>query len=364
MKNKIILFGLLTVSLFSCQQQLEETQAVRKNITETVFATGTLQAEDTYQLMAETEGYLAAVHFEEGDVVSKNKVLVEIENQESRVNLSGNAELYEIAKRNAQRDAPAFQQVQANMAMIRQRLAQDSLQAARYQRLWEQNSIAKVEYETKLLAYQNTQKELAASLENYKKLRQDAEQQVIVAQTNKRLSDLSVRKVQLKAFAAGKVYQKHKEVGDFVRKGEVIATIGHPKNIFARINVDESSIAKVEIGQKVVIQLNTNLSENLDATVREILPTFDAASQSFICELTFNEPLDFKIINTQLQCNIVIGKEKEVLLVPRKYVDFNNQVQVKGEENKRKIETKIVSNEWVQVLAGIEQDDVLVTSVN
>ncbi|MEM1121785.1 MAG: HlyD family efflux transporter periplasmic adaptor subunit, partial [Bacteroidota bacterium] len=340
------------------------TQAIRKNITETVFATGTLQAEDTYQLMAETEGYLVALHFEEGDVVSKNEVLVEIDNQESRVNLNGNAELYEIAKRNAQSDAPAFQQVEANMAMIRQRLVQDSLQAARYQRLWEQNSIAKVEYETKLLAYQNTQKELAATWENYKKLRRDAEQQVVVAQTNKRLSNLSVGKVRLKAFAGGKVYQKHKEVGDFVRKGEIIATIGHPDNIYARINVDESSIAKISVGQKAVIQLNTNLSENLEAKVREILPTFDQASQSFICELTFVDPLSFKIINTQLQCNIVIGKEEEVLLVPRKYVDFNNQVQVKGEDQKRKIETKIVSNEWVQVLAGIEQSDVLVTTVN
>ena len=59
-----------------------------------------------------------------------------------------------------------------------------------------------------------------------------------------------------------------------------------------------------------------------------------------------------------------MGEAEEVLLIPRKYVDFNNQVQVKGDERKRKIATKIVSSDWVQVLTGIDQDDVLVTAVN
>ncbi|MEM9885671.1 MAG: HlyD family efflux transporter periplasmic adaptor subunit [Bacteroidota bacterium] len=364
MNVKYLIIGLLVWSTYACQQQFEETQAIRKNITETVFATGTLQAENTYQLVAETEGYLAALNFEEGDIIEKNSVLAVLDNPESHVNSSNNTQLYELAKLNTQNNAPALHQVQVNIDLIQQRLLQDSIQAARYQRLWMQNSIAKVEYETKLLSYQNTQKELASAVENYKKLQRDAKQQLISARASKQLSDLSVDKVKIKAFSRGKVYQKHKEVGDFVRKGDVIATIGHPENIHAQINVDESSIAKIALGQEAVIQLNINLNERLNAKVSKILPTFDEASQSFICELSFTEPLAFNIINTQLQCNIMIGKATEVLLIPRRFIDFNNQVQVKGDEAKRKIETKIVSNEWVQVVEGIDQTDVLVVAIN
>ena len=79
--------------------------------------------------------------------------------------------------------------------------------------------------------------------------------------------------------------------------------------------------------------------------------------------LNFTDSLQFRVVGTQLQANVRIGTEKKALLIPRKFVDFNDHVQVKGEQNKRKIKTKIVSNEWVQVLEGIDENVTLIIGV-
>jgi len=115
------------------------------------------------------------------------------------------------------------------------------------------------------------------------------------------------------------------------------------------------------LGQAALIKLNTNKSKIYNGVVVEIYPSFDEATQSFICKINFTEELDFKIINTQLQTNIIIAKTKAALLIPRNYIDFGGFVQIKGQNQKVKVVTKFVSNEWVQILKGIDQNTVLIT---
>ena len=140
-----------------------------------------------------------------------------------------------------------------------------------------------------------------------------------------------------------------------------IAEIGSPDIIYAKVNIDESNIAQIKLGQTADVQLNTEKNKIYKATVREILPMFDNASQSFFCKLYFNEPLNFNIVNTQLQSNILVGSVKNALLIPRNYIDFGGFVQVKGQSGKTKVTTGFISNNWVQILDGITENTVLIT---
>jgi HlyD family secretion protein len=62
-----------------------------------------------------------------------------------------------------------------------------------------------------------------------------------------------------------------------------------------------------------------------------------------------------------LQANIVVEFTKNALLIPRNYVDFGGFVTLKETGKKVKITTKFSSNEWVQVLSGIDENTILVT---
>jgi HlyD family secretion protein len=360
--NKIIyilIFG--TVFLSSCGRKTEETKPFRKDITETVFASGILEAKGTYNLTAQADGYLTEINFEEGDMVTKGKVLAVIDNKESGFNNESATALFQIAQSNTNSNAPALAQAQYSIAIAKQKMEQEALQEQRYKRLWETNSIAKVEYENILLGYKTAKSNYETALENYKKLQQDAQQQLITNKAAKEINVVGLTKNQIGAVVSGKVYKKTKQVGDYVRRGDVIATIGDATQIYAKVNIDESNITKVKVGQKVFIQLNTNKQKTYQGTVKEVLPSFDEATQSFICKIYFDDTLDFTIVNTQLQSNIVVGTVANALLIPRNYIDFGGFVQIKDQKEKTKITTAIVSNEWVQVLNGIDENTVLVT---
>jgi HlyD family secretion protein len=111
----------------------------------------------------------------------------------------------------------------------------------------------------------------------------------------------------------------------------------------------------------VVVQLNTHKNKNYKGKVAEILPTFNEETQSFDCKIQFTDSLDFGILNTQLQANIITGINKNALLIPRNYLDYGNLVKVKDRKEPVKVQTRFVSSEWVQVESGIDENTVLVT---
>ena len=252
-------------------------------------------------------------------------------------------------------------QAKNNIAIAKNKLDQDKLQEQRYKNLLQSNSIAKNDYENVLLTYQTSKANYDNAVETYNKLKSDAKQQVIINKASQQINTTGLGKNAIKAVVSGRVYEKMKQIGDFVRRGDVIAKLGDASNIYAKVNIDESNIAKVVVGQKVDIQLNTNKNKVYKGEVYEILPSFDDQTQSFVCKIKFIDELDFRIVNTQLQTNIIVGIQKNALLIPRNYIDFGGFVQIKGQKNKTKVVTNFISGEWAQILSGIDENTILIT---
>lgn len=356
-----VLIGfMMTLSLASCKKT-EETKPIRKDVTETVFASGVLEANNTYNLTAQTDGYLLQVNFKEGDLVTQGSVLAVVDNKDNRFNTESTSILYMISESNLSPNAPALQQAKNNVQVAKQNLQLDSLQWVRYKKLLESKSVAQIDFENSELKYKTSKANYSSAIENYKLQKQQAEQAYASNKALKEINRNNLSNNEIRAVVSGKVYEKRKQRGDYVRKGDVIAVIGDAEFIYAKVNVDESNIGKVRVGQKALIQLNTNKQKVYTAKVDEIYPSFDEASQSFFCKLVFVDPLDFKISGTQLQSNITIGFAPQALLIPRNFLNYDGTVQVKGEPHTRKVETSFVGTQWVRILSGITEEMTLVT---
>lgn len=357
-----ICFGLLmSVILFSCGKQYQETKPIRKNVTETVFASGFLEAEGTYYLTAQTDGYLLEINFDEGDKVNSGQTLAIIDNIENRLNTKGATELFNIAQQNLAPNAPALIRAQNEVNQALQNLRQDSVQWLRYRALQASGSVSLLDLENAQLKFVNSKSTYQSAVENYKLQRQQALQSLINNKTQKELNNTMLKNNEIKAVVKGKVYKKYKQKGDFVKKGDQIAMIGSAELIYAKVSIDESNIGKVKPGQKAFIQLNTNKTKVYDGIVSEILPAFDEGTQSFTCKIQFKDPLDFTIVNTQLQCNINTGFIKNAMLIPRAYLEYGQMVRVKDKKDLVKVKTQIVSNEWVLIQSGISDADIILT---
>jgi HlyD family secretion protein len=358
--KKIASYTLLLL-LIGCGKKMEETKPIKKEITETVFASGILEANDLYNLTAQTEGYITSISFNEGDILTKGKIVVTLENNETPVNASSASELLEIAENNTKSSAPLLKQAETNIEIAKQKMELDEVQMARYKKLWESNSIAKIEYENIELNFKNSKLNYESAKQNYNKIKNDAQQIVVSQKATKKINNIVNQKNKVIALTSGKVFKKYKQVGDYVRRGDNIALIGSADVFYAKINVDESNIARLKLGQKAIIQLNTQKQKNYNGELSKIYPQFDDNSKSYLCELKFTEPLDFKILNTPLQCNIIVGAPEMAILIPKKYLDFNNQVLIKDQKEKKKVETKIIGGEWVQVVSGLTTEDIIIT---
>lgn len=359
MKN-LIAFSIVLFYLSSCGKKSTDIKPQYKDITEMVFASGALEPDGKYNLTAQTEGYLIKLNFEEGMEVNEGEVLAVIENHQNVYSNKSAEDLFIISKENMLDSAPVFKQTEANIALAKEKLKQDELQLSRLKKLLQLKSISQLEYENASLALENSKTNLSALKNQYKIQKQQAEQQYIAQMSQRNINSVYNDNNNIKAVIGGRVYKKLKEVGDYVRRGEVIAVIGSADILYARLNIDESNISKIKLGQKAIVQLNTTKEINYEGTVAEILPAFEESSQSFICKVKFLKESPSKIMGTQLQANIIIGSKSKAFVIPRQYLDYGNKVRLKGEKEPVIIKTGFISSEWVEVLSGLKEEDVLV----
>lgn len=356
MKNILTVF--IVFAFISCNKSKEEKPIIQ-DIKELVFASGQLEWDDSYNLTALTDGVLKNVDFEIGNTVNKGKIIATIDNLTNQINTQTAQEQLVISNENLTDNSPALLQLQQNIQFAESKYLQDKTQEERYKRLYESQSIAKVEYENMQLNSKNSLSNLNALREQATQILQNAKQQQIVTKGQLRNNQVVQNYNSIIVTESGTVIKKLKTTGDYVRKGDVIATIANAQKVEAVLNVDENSIGKVQIGQSVFVQLNTNKNIVYNGKVTEILSAFDEQTQSFICKVIFEKPLANSLFGTQLEANILVGEKKNALLIPRNYVGFGNKVNVKGKEENVIIKTGIISTEFVEVLSGITKNDVL-----
>lgn len=353
--------GILSACLIfsACGQKTNPVKPTHKDLTEMVFASGILEADDQNNLTAQTDGYLIKLDFKEGDLVTAGQLLAVIDNNQNIINAQSAGTLHSIARENTLPSAPALQQISANITAAKEKLRLDQLQADRYKRLMESNSVSKLEYENTQLTLATSQANLKALEDQYNTQLVAARQQEVTQRSMSEVNRVIREQNQIKAVISGQIYGKKKQLGDYVRKGDVIAVIANPHLIYARLNVDETNMARVKVGEEAAIQLNTNKGHIYKGTVHEILPSFESASQSFIVKAYFTDSLDFRITGTQLEANIIVGEKKNALVIPRSFLSYGNKVNIKG-KGPTVIQTGIVSNDWVEVTGGLTENDELV----
>ena len=357
MKNS--LFLLLTLStLVSCGTK-EEGKPVVQDIKELVFASGELEWDNSYNLTAQTDGILVNATFDVGNKVTENQIIASIDNKTNENNTASAKDLVVISKENLTDNAPALQQLQQNIKFAESKYQQDKTQSERYKRLYDSQSIAKVEYENIQLAAENSLSQLNALKKQYQQVLQQSKQNYINTENQLKNNQVVLGYNKLVVPQKGTIIKKLKFSGDYVKKGDVIAVIADENKVEGVLNVDENSIGKVKIGQTVFVQLNTNKNEVYNAKISEILAAFDKQTQSFICKVIFDKPLNTSLYGTQLEANILVGEKKNALLIPRNFLGFGNKVMVKGKDEAVIVKTGIVSTEFVEVLEGITKEDVL-----
>jgi HlyD family secretion protein len=230
-----------------------------------VSASGTIQPKRSVNISADTMGRVTSLAVNEGDRVKQGQFLLQIDprNLRSRVD-SGEASMQASA---SQLEQAKVQIESSRTALL---LAQENVR--RQRELWKQGlttkeTLDRTENETKLREI-----ELQERIKAVETLRLRVQQERAMLEGAR--YDLS--KVRIESPINGLVTRRNIEEGETVvigtmnNPGTVLLTIADMSIIEAEVEVDETDIPSVKIGQKAVIRIDAAPNQSFNGKVTEV----------------------------------------------------------------------------------------------
>ena len=165
----------------------------------------------------------------------------------------------------------------------------------------------------------------------------------------------------------GTITKKFVELGTYVKVGDAIASIVDVSKLKVKINVSESNIYYLRVGDKVKITTDVYPGVTFEGKISFVSPRGDDSH---------NYPVEIDILNsaknplkggTFVNVVVTIGSDKEGLFIPREALQGSiKEAQVYVVENGNAVLQNITvgreNNESLEVLSGLNQTDKVIVS--
>jgi RND family efflux transporter MFP subunit len=234
-------------------------------------ASGYVVAQRKAAVSSKSTGRLAYLGVEEGSRVKKGQVMATLENEDL------------VATRN--QAAAQIKEAQAALAQAQADLHLSSLQYQRYKSLWEQDLVARQDYDTALAKYQKAQAGVA-----------DAQARIKVSQAGLANAEASLEYTYIRSPFDGVVTTKYAEVGEVVapfgaaaNARAAVVTMADLQSLMVEADVSESNLDKVRVGQPCEISLDAIPDRRFAGEVHMIVPTADRSKATVLTKVKFLE---------------------------------------------------------------------------
>jgi HlyD family secretion protein len=353
---KQLLYFLLAVTAVACKNKQETTQAIVQDITHSVYASGVVKSENQYQVFATVNGLVQRILVNEGDPIKKGDPIMRIENQAAILNTESARLSADYASEAA--NADKLNELKINIDLARIKVQNDSVLLERQKNLWSQQIGTRYELEQRELAYQNSLTAYKGAVFRYNDLQKQIRYNAQQARKNLQLSTTMAKDFTITSETNGKVYSILKEQGEIVNPSMPVAIIGDDANFKLELQVDEYDIAKIRVGQKVLIRMDSYKDEVFEAQINKINSIMNERSKSFLVEALFTKAPPALYPNLTAEANIIIETKQNALSIPRSYLFDDEHVLLENKE-KRKVVVGLKDYQRVEILQGISKDDVL-----
>jgi len=349
-----IYYSMFILILLGCSSETESILPTIGTITESVYASGTIESDDQYQVFPSVNGIIQEVYVTEGDQVHANSNLFAIFNETSKINRQ-NAELnanYSDFEANSSR----LNDLKLGIEFAKNKMNTDSVMLSRQKVLFEKEVITSVQLEQYDLNYRQSRTNFLSSQLKLADLKRQLNLSDQQSKNNLRLSARMENDFLVTSDVKGKVYSVLKKKGEMVNVQTPIAIIGSSNSFKIILQVDEYDIIKIKKGLKVIIALDSYKGESFEAVIHKIDPIMNDRSKTFTIEAVFTKQPKVLYPNLSLEANIIIRKKEKTITIPRKYLLEDGYVLLKNNQ-KRYVKTGLKDYQKVEVLSGLTQKD-------
>lgn len=273
-KYILIILGVLVALLFvlkaagvigkPAKTQVATEKADKRNIVETVSASGKIKPEVEVKISSEVSGEIVELPIKEGDIVKKGQLLCKVRPDILRSGYERAVASYNTQKASVGNASQMFAQAQANFANSQ----------AKYKRskeLYDQKVISASEFDAATADYQSSKAALEAARQNQIGSNYGlAQSSASVKEAGDNLAKTTIYSPVDGVVSKLSVQKGERVLGTVQNVGTEIMTISDLGALDVNVDVNENDINRVALGDSAKIQVDAFLGKNFTGVVREI----------------------------------------------------------------------------------------------
>ena len=293
---------------------VEVTRVSAIQLPETIVAVGSLRSDESVTLRPEVAGRITEILFREGRPVTKGELLVRLD--------------------------PSI-----NQAEVRQARANLTLAKAKYER----------------------SADLAGRNFISGQAKDEARNNLEIAASALALAEARLRKTELKAPFSGIIGLRVVSVGDYVREGADLVNLQAIDPLKVDFRVPETFMKQVQVGQAVEVTLDAMPGKTYEGKVFALDPLVDAAGRALVIRAQVRNQDTTMRPGMFARVTLITRDQRQALVLPEEALVPQGTEQfvfrvVDSRAARVKVETGIRRDGKVEILAGLNKNDVIVTA--
>ncbi len=161
------------------------------------------------------------------------------------------------------------------------------------------------------------------------------------------------------------------DLGSFMPAGRVLLGVADTSALQVKVNIDETDISRVNVGQDVTINLDAYPDATLNAKVTDVAATATTVQGvvNYVATVSLN-PTNVPVkIGMTANANIVVANKPNVLLVPNVAVRAANNTHyvtvqtAPGKTQQVEVKLGLANDQETEVISGLSEGQLVVTSI-
>jgi HlyD family secretion protein len=356
--TNLIWFGVL-LFLIGCKSEPNTITAIVKPVKEGVYASGHIFNNNQHVITLQKNGVLKQKLITEGSFFKAGENILIFDDGLTNPRLSVALKNLAISKQNQGSSSNILSQLSNQLQISKEKQALDAVNVGRFKRLFEQNATSKLQLDNATLAYTRSLKEYTSLKNQIAQTKNELGLAYKNAESQLELLQSELNFLKITAPFDGYLLETNKEVGEFCRAGEAVATVGGDDGYYCQLKIDEQDIQRVKIGQQVIVTADAFPDEILQAEITSVFPKVNTRDQSLRVDAKLVSKLPIHFSGLSIEANIIVRQSEQALIIPTSYLlpgDSLMVVNKNGEAIKTHVTTGIKTIEEIEITAGIDAE--------
>lgn len=351
-----LITSILLITFASCRRE-NTIHPQRKDIVETVYASGKILADSEYYSYALSSGTIVKKLIREGDLVNREQLLYIIKYDAPVARVNAARSNFNLAQSNISDNSRLLNDLRLSIQNAELHFTNDSLQYTRLKNLMTHNIGTQNNLDNAYTNYLISFNVRKSAKEKYYAAINDLTVNVHNTQSQLTNAQTELANYFIRSNASGTVYQTFKEEGEAVRTNDPVALLGKTRKRVIRLAVDQQDIDKIRHGQQVLLKTDITGDSIYKAFVTKIYPVMNESDQTFRVDAQFSDTTIQPYIHSSVEANIIIRQKQQALIIPKEALNTGDSV-LAIQHSRRKtipVQTGIRTLDQVEILQGLDE---------